>query len=112
MWNYSNTPSPDSMCHYGILGMKWGRRKAKTSNTSPKPKRKNIKEMSDNELRQRINRIQMEKQYKQLTSTNVFNGKKFVTNVITNAAQQTASKYVSQYMNKGVETLINRVIKK
>jgi hypothetical protein len=75
--------------HYGVLGMKWGKRKT-TNNASPSampthtpfvknpnqaPPRvpgatdirpKHVNRMSDAELRNRINRIQMEKQYKEL----------------------------------------------
>ena len=65
------------LAHYGILGMKWGRRrtptqlghtpggpdKAKTEPAKPKPK--SLSEMSDAELRARLDRINMERQYKQ-----------------------------------------------
>ncbi|CAK7008341.1 MAG: hypothetical protein EUB_01592 [Eubacterium sp.] len=71
-----------------------------------------VKSMSDAELRQKINRLQMEKQYSKLTQKERSAGQKFVKDVFTNAAQQTASKYVSQYMNKGVDALIDRVLKK
>jgi len=64
------------------------------------------------ELRNRLNRLQMEKQYAQLNQREKSAGAKFVTNVLLNAAQQTASKYVSQYMSKGVEALINMATKK
>lgn len=116
MWNYNNTPN-NELCHYGVLGMKWGKRKAKStiSDSTKKSKKKqkeDISKLSDSELRQRINRIQMEKQYKQLTTPEKSYGQKFVQNVLTNAAQQTASKYVSQYMNKGVESLLKQTLKK
>ena len=82
--------SDQFLAHYGVKGMKWGKRKSKSASMSkteflnPKPvatpfpkKRptpgvtdlspKPIKQISDVELRNRINRIQMETQYKQLT---------------------------------------------
>lgn len=143
------------LSHYGILGMKWGvRRAAKKTSTGEKLKNtaktllkpqikidgpqktkipKNtkidgvqkrklpgpvksakenpVKKMSDQELRQRINRIQMEKQYAQLTKKEKRAGEKFVKEVLANAAKQTATNYVSKYMSKGVDLLINKTTK-
>ena len=71
------------LAHYGIKGMRWGVRRTlaqlgralkgspgkgsavKKSDAPPKPKPKPISEMSDSELRARLDRINMERQYKQ-----------------------------------------------
>lgn len=74
------------LLHYGIPGMKWGVRKSKPSsggsrkrsnssykksyNKKVKQQKKNkysdISKLSDQELRNRINRMQMERQYSSL----------------------------------------------
>lgn len=38
MWQYNETPSSDELYHYGVLGMKWGRKKS-PSNKSPTAKK-------------------------------------------------------------------------
>lgn len=73
---------------------------------------KEIKSMSDQELRNRINRLQMEKQYTQLTQKEKSAGRKFIESVLKNAAQQTASKYVSKYMDKGVRSALKQTRKR
>lgn len=70
------------LAHYGVKGMKWGRRKDRSGSggsASRKSKRKaaaeaeilsqkKLKKMSNKQLRERINRIQMEQQYAKLTT--------------------------------------------
>ena len=112
MWNY-NTPN-NELYHYGILGMKWGvrRKRNKSSNVEVVTKKKSISELSDAELRQIINRHQMEKQYAQITAKEKSAGAKFVSDVLTNAAKQTATSYTAKYMAKGMDTLIAEAAKK
>ena len=91
--------------HHGILGQKWGVRRFQNKDgtrTSAGKKReqfsksdvqthedynkahsgKSVKTMSDAELRSRLNRLQMEKQYNQLSGNDVGRGKDFVNKTI------------------------------
>lgn len=125
MWNYNYS---DELYHHGIKGMKWGIRRSRAQlgysssprktkkqaqKVSSKQQRRNeMKNMSDAELRSRINRIQMEKQYMQLTEPQLSPGKKFVKDVLTNAAKQTVTNYTAKYMTKGMEALMDQAKKK
>lgn len=101
--------------HYGVLGMKWGvRRKSKKSvetSSSSSSKSRSVRDLSDAELRQIINRHQMEKQYAQITAKEKSAGVKFVSDVLTNAAKQTATSYTAKYMSKGMDALIAQAAK-
>ena len=69
----------DFLKHYGVLGMKWGKRKARstvssnkkpkstknTTTSKPKPK-PTQRELSDEELRAVINRMRLEREYADL----------------------------------------------
>lgn len=101
------------LMHYGVLGMKWGvRRKSKNSvETASSSKSRSVKDLSDAELRQILNRYNMEKQYAQLTAKEKSAGAKFVTDVLTNAAKQTATSYTAKYMAKGMDALIAQAAK-
>lgn len=83
--------------HHGIKGMQWGvrrtvgqlgssriskgRRDDTAEKTNNKMKKAEIKSMSDVELRQKINRIQMEQQYQKLTGTDINRGKEVASKI-------------------------------
>lgn len=110
----------DLIYHSGIKGMKWGIRRYQNKDGSLTPQGKirysedykrahsgkNIKEMSDAELRNVNNRLQMERQYSSLTRK-TSRGKKIVQTLITTAgtlaaaegAYKTYKKYGAQAIN-------------
>lgn len=89
------------LAHHGVKNQKWGvrngppyplNRKAKASSKKKEPEEvhedykrahdgKSVKSMSDAELRSRLNRLNMEKQYASLSPSRVQKGKKFVNDL-------------------------------
>lgn len=124
----------EPIVHYGVKGMKWGvrkqrptssgKRKGKTNarriyekiagkkeaskkqTQSTTPRRKRASEMSDDELRKVINRMQMERTYSQLTQKEITKGRKFVNEVLYNSAKATATTYTTKAMTKAIEKLL------
>lgn len=100
--------SNNSIFHYGVLGMKWGVRRnpeqlARTrghidsasgivkeakninnavNNVRSSSKRKNLSSMSDKELRDRVNRMNMEQQYSMLSANNTSRGQSYVKSTL------------------------------
>ena len=89
----------NELAHYGILGMKWGvrrteaqlaraRGKKKTSDDDASDDykkahdKKSVKSMSDKELRDRLNRLQMEQQYSKLNPSTVSKGREVASKVL------------------------------
>lgn len=127
--------SKNFLKHYGVKGMKWGVRKARptsgkrrgktnaqriyehvtrkketpqaTTKTSSQPVKRRVSDMSDEELRTAINRMQMERTYAQLTAKEVSKGQKFVKEVLYNSAKTVAGDLTKEAMKKAVKKLQN-----
>jgi hypothetical protein len=96
--------------HHGIKGMKWGVRrskaqlgykvsskKSKVQSADDKKKAdmkkasKNRRLLSDTNLKQRIERIKLEKQLKELTDEELSPGKKFIKDVLSSSGKKAAT---------------------
>lgn len=65
-------------------------------------KQKNLNQLSNAELKELNNRMQLESQYKNLKRQNVNAGQKFVKDVAYETSKQIASEYTKKYAKKGI----------
>jgi hypothetical protein len=100
--------SEDELAHYGVKGMRWGKRKKHSpSDSTPEPPRPDIKKMTDEELRSAINRIKMEKEFSKLTAPEVNRGRKIVGEMLLDVGKQQAK----AYLNRQVEAALKEGLK-
>lgn len=102
----------DILAHYGIKGMKWGIRRteaqlarARGERVSKAPakkaqKTKPISEMTNEELRSRIDRIRLENDYKSLTPQQVSKGRKFVNDFIAKPLAEASKSVIRDLMEQ------------
>lgn len=75
----------------------------KNSKELKKIRKKPLSEMSDDELRKTIQRMQLEQQYANLQPKKVSAGKKFVNDFVLQPASNAAKQYISGQLNKMVQ---------
>ena len=110
----------NELYHYGVLGMKWGVRRAQNkvikigakakkqgwsddAKSAAEIKTKSVKQMSNAELRKINERTRLENEYKNLNKRKVSAGEKFVTDVVKESSKEIAKDYTKKYMKLGIE---------
>lgn len=116
--------SEEYLEHIGVLGMHWGKRKTKKKipikiirtnvsedyATKELLKSKNLKEMSNKEIRSFTERIQLERQYSELTKKEKSKGRKFIDDFLLTPLKEIASRKAKEMIAKQMEDLISRSI--
>lgn len=105
--------------HHGVLGMHWGRHKQKSTPFPPNkkktieekaPPKRTVKDLTDAELTQKINRMNLEKQYRDIVSiesrAQVSKGRRFIEDVLEQSGKKVATQVATYAMGNAVNKMM------
>lgn len=111
--------------HFGVLGMKWGVHRARTSSPHPSsPEAATARQLhararsggthslTNAELQTLVQRMNLETQYSNLNQRQVNKGKKIVGDLLLEVGKQTAKQLIIKGGEKGGQMLIKKLVKK
>lgn len=100
----------DELTHFGVLGMKWGKLKGSKDKKIYSKKRVKAKYLSNDELKSRINRLELEQRYNNLSKKKISASRKAVGDLLSNIGKNTitsvASNRLAGTINKTIDELI------
>lgn len=114
----------NELSHYGVPGMRWGVRRSGASSTSSRikkgppsedykrmqeMKKRGTKSLSTSELRELTGRMQLEKQYKDLSKASVSKGRTFVEDTFKSTGKEIAKETIKNAAKKGIENSVKYV---
>lgn len=124
--------SPDNvLAHFGVMGMKWGKRKGGVASKGPMPKpgtthqshdsanadvakhkvkAHGTKSLSNKELQDLVNRMNLEQQYSKLNTEKKQAGKDFAVKILKDSGQEIAKSYVKQFAKQGIELAVKSAL--
>lgn len=105
------------LAHYGVPGMKWGKRKKSSGTKPPRSKKKRINEelknLDDKELQNRLNRMRNEDAYRQLKGVkDKSQTRAAVENKLREGASNAATNAVTTVMTAGATAATIYAMKK
>lgn len=107
----------NTLRHYGVSGMKWGTRGAR-SNTSSSDHRtassirkKKLREMSNDEIKTIATRIRLEKDYKSLNPSTVARGAKAIDTILSSIGKVAAAATTITAMSAGIKKVLEYAAK-